>query len=121
LIWKWHKRLGHLSFDLLCRVSLLGLIQELPKLKFENDLVCHPCHHDKMVAASHSLVTKVMTLQPIELLHMDTVGPARVCSFGGVICGCGRWRLFLLFLCVLHEGEGRGFYSCSRFDYSVAK
>jgi hypothetical protein len=39
LIWKWHRRLGHLSFDLLCRLSSLGLIQGLAKLKFEKDLV----------------------------------------------------------------------------------
>ena len=52
-IWKWHRRLGHLSFDLLARLSSLGLIRGLPKLKFEKDLVCHPCHHGKMVAASH--------------------------------------------------------------------
>jgi hypothetical protein len=61
LIWKWHRRLGHLSFDLLCRLSSLGLIQVLPKLKFEKDLVYHPCHHGKMVATSHSPVSKVMT------------------------------------------------------------
>jgi hypothetical protein len=24
--WKWHRRLGHLSFDLLCRLSGLGLL-----------------------------------------------------------------------------------------------
>jgi hypothetical protein len=36
-----------------------------------------------MIAAYHSLVTKVMTSHLGELLHMDTVGPARVCSFGG--------------------------------------
>ena len=36
-----------------------------------------------MIAASHSPVTKVMTSHPSELLHMDTIGPARVCSFGG--------------------------------------
>jgi transposase InsO family protein len=72
-----------LSFDLLCRLSSLDLIQGLPKLKFEKDLVCHPCRHGKMIAASHSPVTKVMNLHPGELLHMDTVGPARVCSFGG--------------------------------------
>jgi hypothetical protein len=55
----------------------------LLKLKFEKDPVSHPCHHGEMVAASHSLVTKVMTSQPDELLYMDTVGPAWVCSFGG--------------------------------------
>jgi hypothetical protein len=36
----------------------------------------------KMVAASHSLVTKVMTKQHDKLLHMDIVDPAQVCSFG---------------------------------------
>jgi hypothetical protein len=25
-LWKWHRRLGHLSFDLLCRLSCLGLL-----------------------------------------------------------------------------------------------
>jgi hypothetical protein len=72
-----------LSFDLLCRLSSLDLIQGLPKLKFEKDLICHPCCHGKMVSSSHSPVTKVMTSHPGELLHMDNVGPARVCSFGG--------------------------------------
>jgi hypothetical protein len=32
-LWKWHRRLGHLSFDLLSRLSGLGLVQGLPKLK----------------------------------------------------------------------------------------
>lgn len=82
-LWKWHRRLGHLSFDLLARLSSLDLIRGLPKLKFEKDLVCHPCRHGKMVAASHSPVNQVMTKQPGELLHMDTVGPARVRSDGG--------------------------------------
>lgn len=30
----WHRRLGHLSFDILARLSSLDLIQGLPKLKF---------------------------------------------------------------------------------------
>ena len=47
-------------------------------MKAEKDLVCHPCRHGKMVAASHAPVSQVMTSYPRELLHMDTVGPARV-------------------------------------------
>ncbi|WVZ58122.1 hypothetical protein U9M48_008427, partial [Paspalum notatum var. saurae] len=82
-IWKWHRRLGHLSFDLLVRLSSMGLIGGLPKLKAEKDLVCHPCHHGKMVAASHTPVSQVMTSYPGELLHMDTVSPARVPSVSG--------------------------------------
>jgi hypothetical protein len=82
-LWKWHRRLGHLSFDLLCRLSGLGLLRGLPLLKFESDLVCAPCHHGKMIAASHSPINTMMTEHPGQLLHMDTVGPSRVRSMGG--------------------------------------
>jgi hypothetical protein len=58
--------------------------ERIAKLNFEKDLIYHTCRHDKMVAASLFPVTKVMTLQLGELLHMDTVGPARVCSFEGM-------------------------------------
>jgi transposase InsO family protein len=71
-----------LSFDLLCRLSGLGLIRGLPLLKFKSDLVCAPCHHGKMIVASHSPVNIVMTEHPGQLLHMDTVGPSRVLSMG---------------------------------------
>jgi hypothetical protein len=79
-LWKWHVRLGHLSFDLLYRLSGLGLLRGLPLLKFESNLVCAPCHHGKMIAAFHSSVNTVMTRQPRQLLHMDIIGPSWVCS-----------------------------------------
>jgi transposase InsO family protein len=52
-------------------------------LKFESDLVCAPCPHGKMIAASHSSINTVMTEHPGQLLHMDTIGPYRVRSMGG--------------------------------------
>ena len=52
-------------------------------MKFERDLVCAPCRHGKMVAASHPPLTAVMTERPTELLHMDLVGPTRVRSVDG--------------------------------------
>ncbi|WVZ70238.1 hypothetical protein U9M48_018918, partial [Paspalum notatum var. saurae] len=61
----------------------MGLIRGLPKLKAEKDLVCHPCRHGKMVAASHTPMSQVMTSYPGELLHMDIVGPTRVASVSG--------------------------------------
>ncbi|WVZ52928.1 LOW QUALITY PROTEIN: hypothetical protein U9M48_003927 [Paspalum notatum var. saurae] len=79
-IWK---RLGQLSFDLLVRLSSMGLIRGLPKLRAEKGLVCHPCHHGKIVAASHIPVSQVMNSYPGELFHMDTVGPAQVASVSG--------------------------------------
>jgi hypothetical protein len=82
-LWKWHRRLGHLSFDLLCRLSGLCLLRGLPLLKFESDLVCALCRHGKMIAALHSPVNTVMTEHTRQLLHVDTVSPSRVRSMGG--------------------------------------
>jgi hypothetical protein len=81
-LWKWHRRLGHLSFDLLYQLGGLVLLRGLHMLKFESDLICAPCHHGNMIAASHSSVNTMMTEQLEQLLHMDTVGPPRVRSMG---------------------------------------
>nr|AAX96505.1 retrotransposon protein, putative, unclassified [Oryza sativa Japonica Group]ABA93269.1 retrotransposon protein, putative, unclassified [Oryza sativa Japonica Group] len=76
----WHHRLGHVGFDHLTRLSGLDLVHGLPKLKKDLDLVCTPCRHAKMVASSHAPIVSVMTDAPGQLLHKDTVGPARVQS-----------------------------------------
>jgi hypothetical protein len=55
----------------------------MPLLKFESDLFSAPCRHDKMTAASYSLINTVMTKHPGQLLHMDIVDASRVRSMGG--------------------------------------
>jgi hypothetical protein len=82
-LWKWHRKVGHLSFDLLSHLSKLNLVRGSPRLRLEKESVCAPCRHAKMVASSHPLLTDVMTERPCELLHMGLVGPARVRSTGG--------------------------------------
>jgi hypothetical protein len=76
-------RLVHLSFNLLCRLSGLGLLRGLPLLKFESNLICAPCCHGKMIVTSYSPINTVMTEQPGQLLHIDTVSPSLVRSMGG--------------------------------------
>jgi hypothetical protein len=56
-LWKSHRRLGHLSFDLLYQLSGLSLLRGLPLVKFEGNLVCSPCHHGKMIASTHFWLT----------------------------------------------------------------
>lgn len=68
---------------MLSQLSTIYLGCRLPKLKFEKDIVCASCRHNKMVASSHPFVNSVMTDHPCELLHMHVVGPAWVCSVGG--------------------------------------
>jgi hypothetical protein len=102
-LWKWHRKLGHLSFDLLSRLSKLNLVRGLPRLRFEKELVCAPCRQAKIVASSHPSLTDVMMECPCELLHMDLVGPSHVRSAGGkwyvlvVVDGYSRyvWVFFL--------------------------
>jgi hypothetical protein len=36
-LWKWHRKLGHLSFDLLSCLSKLHLVRGLPRLRLEKD------------------------------------------------------------------------------------
>jgi hypothetical protein len=59
-------------------------------LKFESNLICAPCCHGNMIAASHSLVSTVMIEQPRHLLHMDTIAPSRVRSLDG------KWYVFVI-------------------------
>jgi hypothetical protein len=79
-----------LSFNLLCRFCGLDLLRGLPLPKFESDLICAPCCHGKMIAASHSLVNIVMIEYAGQLLHIDTVNPSRVCSMRG------KWYVFII-------------------------
>jgi hypothetical protein len=36
---KWHRKLGHLSFDILSRLSKLNLVRGLPRLRLEKEIV----------------------------------------------------------------------------------
>jgi hypothetical protein len=79
-----------LSFNILCRLSGLCLLQGLPLLMFESNLVCASHRHDKMIVASYYPVNTVMTKHLRHLLHMDTVSSSRVRSMGG------KWYVLLI-------------------------
>jgi hypothetical protein len=57
---------------------------------FECDLICAPCHHGKIIAASRSPVKTVITEQPKQLLHMDIISPSQVLSMGG------KWYILVI-------------------------
>jgi hypothetical protein len=45
-------------------LSGLDFVRGMPKMKFQKDLVCAMCRHDKMVATSHPPLTVVITERP---------------------------------------------------------
>jgi hypothetical protein len=79
-LWKWHRKLGHLSFDLLSRMSKLNLVRGLPRLRLEKELVCAPCRHAKMVASSHPPLTEVMMSFARRSMNMEMMKMAVWCS-----------------------------------------
>ncbi|CAI7785532.1 unnamed protein product, partial [Closterium sp. NIES-54] len=88
----WHHRLGHPSLPCLrgmaSRVLVSGLPRSLPPLPLGPAPTCVPCVEGRQRAAPHS--SKFPTTEaPLQTLHMDVWGPARV-------CGQGHERYFLL-------------------------
>ena len=101
--WIWHKRLAHAHMDLLNKLSKNDLVIGLPKLKFSKDRICEACQKGKQVKSSFKSKNVVSTSRPLQLLHMDLVGPSRIRSRGGnlyifvIVDDFSRftWTLFL--------------------------
>ncbi|CAI7828658.1 unnamed protein product [Closterium sp. NIES-54] len=88
----WHHRLGHPSLPRLrgmaSRVLVSGLPRSLPPLPTGPAPTCVPCVEGRQRAAPHSSEFPP-TEAPLQTLHMDVWGPARV-------RGQGHERYFLL-------------------------
>ncbi|CAI7764004.1 unnamed protein product [Closterium sp. NIES-53] len=88
----WHHRLGHPSLPRLrsmaSRTFVCGLPQSLPPLPPGPAPTCVPCVKGRQRAAPHSSEFPP-TEAPLQTLHMDVWGPARV-------SGQGHERYFLL-------------------------
>ncbi|CAI7733587.1 unnamed protein product [Closterium sp. NIES-54] len=88
----WHHRLGHPSLPRLqgmaSRVLVSGLPRSLPPLPPGPAPTCVPCVEGRQRAAPHSSEFP-LTEAPLQTLHMDVWGPARV-------RGQGHERYFLL-------------------------
>ncbi|CAI7905513.1 unnamed protein product [Closterium sp. NIES-54] len=88
----WHHRLGHPSLPRLrgmaSRVLVFGLPRSLPPLPPGPAPTCIPCVEGRQRAAPHSSEFP-LTEAPLQTLHMDVWGPARV-------RGQGHERYFLL-------------------------
>ncbi|CAI7788130.1 unnamed protein product, partial [Closterium sp. NIES-54] len=88
----WHHRLGHPSLPRLhgmhSRLLVSGLPRSLPPLPPSPAPPCLPCIEEQQRAAPHSSLFPP-TAAPLQTLHMDAWGPARV-------SGQDRERYFLL-------------------------
>ena len=79
----WHQRLGHANYKQVAKVSKLEAVIGLPKFGKIEKNVCGPCQLGKQTKSSHLKVNVVATSHPLELLHVDLMGPIRTESMGG--------------------------------------
>ena len=79
----WHQRLGHANYKQVAKVSKLEVVVGLPKFRKIEKNVCGPCQLGKQKKSTHPKVNVVATSRPLELLHVDLIGPTRTESMGG--------------------------------------
>ena len=80
----WHRRLGHLSYDGLARLTSMvnGINTTATEFQAAKSEPCEPCLKGKQ----HRLPfpdSETATQRPLELLHMDLCGPLPTASLGG--------------------------------------
>ena len=78
----WHRRLGHLNYRDLMKVANNEVIKGIPKLGKPSNPICGTCQKGKQTRSTHKRVDKILTSKPLELLHMDLMGPIRTKSLG---------------------------------------
>ncbi|CAI7802590.1 unnamed protein product [Closterium sp. NIES-54] len=90
----WHHRLGHPSLPRLrgmhSRLFVSGLPRSLPPLPPSPTPPCLPCVEGRQRAAPHSS-SFPPTIAPLQTLHMDVWGPARVSGQG-----CERYFMLVV-------------------------
>ena len=79
----WHQRMGHASYKRLSIVSKHELVLGMLKLSRMSNVVYGPCQLGKQMKAKHPGTQTSTTSRPLELLHLDLMGPTRTESRGG--------------------------------------
>jgi len=75
--WLWHRRLGHLNYDHIIKLSNSGVVRYLPKISKPYNYVCKPCQMGKMTRTQFKSKSFTSTDKPLLLVHMDLCGPSR--------------------------------------------
>jgi transposase InsO family protein len=81
--WLWHRSLAHVGMKNLHKLLKGEHVLGLTDVCFEKDRPCAACQAGKQVGSTHHSKNVMMTSRPLELLHMDLLGPVAYLSIGG--------------------------------------
>jgi hypothetical protein len=87
-IWLWHRRMGHIHFDNLVKVSRREAIREMPRIMKPTNTLCKHCQQGKQTKTRFKSKEYSMT-RPLEIFHIDLVGPTTTMGLKG-------YKLFML-------------------------
>jgi transposase InsO family protein len=72
--WLWHRRMGHMHFDNLVKVSKREAVREMPQIMKPTNTLCKHCQQGKQTKTRFKS-KEYSTKKPLEIVHTDLVGP----------------------------------------------
>jgi transposase InsO family protein len=80
--WLWHRRMGHIHFDNLVKVSKREAVREMPQITKPTNTLCKHCQQGKQTKTRFKS-KEYSTTRPLEIVHTDLVGPTRTKGLKG--------------------------------------
>lgn len=80
--WLWHKRMCHVNFDCIVKISSTQAARDLPKIIKPHNPICRECQMGKKVRTSFRSIHD-RSNEILDLIHTNLCGPTRTKSFQG--------------------------------------
>jgi hypothetical protein len=80
--WLGHKRMVHIHFDNLVKVSKREAVEEMPQITKPTNTLCKHCQQGKQTKTRFKS-KDYSTTRPLEIMHIDLVGPTKTKGLKG--------------------------------------
>lgn len=80
--WLWHRRLGHINFDNLVKMSSKEDVRHIPKITKPANTISEQCQKGKQTRVSFK-TKEYSTTRPLELVQTNLCGPTRTRGLNG--------------------------------------
>jgi hypothetical protein len=72
--WLWNRKMGHIHFDNLVKVSRKEFVREIPQITKPTNTLCKHCQQGKKTKTMFKS-KEYSTTRPLKIVHTDLVGP----------------------------------------------